>query len=107
MRSVGVGPGDRVVGYVPNVGEAVVAFLGAASVGATWAVCNQDLAVGGVVARLSQLEPTVLVASDGSVYAGKRRDRRDEIGRDPFQLPTLKATVVVPRLGEPIEGLAG
>ncbi|BDX34663.1 acetoacetyl-CoA synthetase [Mycobacterium antarcticum] len=104
LRSVGVQAGDRVVGYLPNVGEAVVAFLGAASVGATWAVCNQDLAVGGVVARLSQLEPTVLVASDGSVYAGKRRDRHDELAEIRSQLTTLKATVVVPRLGEPVVG---
>ena len=103
LRSVGVGKGDRVVGYLPNIGEAVVAFLGAASVGATWAVCNQDVAVPGVVARLGQLEPTVLVASDGSVYAGKRRPRHDELARIRSQLPTLKATVVVPRLGEPVE----
>jgi acetoacetyl-CoA synthetase len=104
LRSVGVEPGDRVVGYLPNVGEAVVSFLGAASVGATWAVCNQDLAVGGVVARFGQLNPTVLVASDGSVYAGKRRDRRAELAEIRSQLPTLKATVVVPRLGEPVDG---
>ncbi|KAA0102067.1 acetoacetate--CoA ligase [Mycolicibacterium sp. P1-18] len=103
LRGVGVVPGDRVVGYLPNVGEAVVAFLGAASVGATWAVCNQDLAVGGVVARLGQLEPKVLVASDGSVYAGKRRDRHAELTDIRSQLPTLVATVVVPRLGQPID----
>ena len=104
LRGVGVVPGDRVVGYLPNVGEAVVCFLGAASVGATWAVCNQDLAVGGVVARLGQLEPKVLVASDGSVYAGKRRDRHAELAEIRSQLPTLVATVVVPRLGQPIDG---
>ncbi|MDP9165592.1 MAG: acetoacetate--CoA ligase [Actinomycetota bacterium] len=103
LRSVGVVPGDRVVGYLPNIGEAVVAFLGAASVGATWAVCNQDLAVGGVVARLGQLEPKVLVASDGSVYAGKRRDRHAELAEIRRQLPSLAATVVVPRLGEQID----
>jgi acetoacetyl-CoA synthetase len=99
LRSLGVGPGDRVVGYLPNIGEAVVAFLGAAAVGATWAVCNQDLAVNGVVARLGQLEPTVLVASDGSVYNGKRIDRAAELAEIRAQLPTLKATVLVPRLG--------
>jgi len=101
LRGVGVVPGDRVVGYLPNVGEAVVAFLGAASVGATWAVCNQDLAVGGVVARLGQLEPKVLVASDGSVYAGKQRDRHAELAEIRSQLPTLVDTVLVSRLGVP------
>ena len=107
LRSVGVEPGDRVVGYLPNIGEAVAAFLGAASVGATWAVCNQDLSVGGVVARLGQLEPTVLVASDGSVYAGKRRDRHAELAEIRSQLPTLKATVLVPRLGESVDDTTG
>ena len=104
LRRLGVKPGDRVVGYLPNIGEAVAAFLGAASVGATWAVCNQDLAVDGVVARLGQLEPSVLVASDGSVYAGKRHDRSKELAEIRSALPTLKATVLVPRLGsEPAE----
>ena len=99
LRALGLQPGDRVVGYIPNIGEAVVAFLAAASVGATWAVCNQDLAVGGVVARLGQLEPTVLVASDGSVYGGKRHDRRAGLAEIRGALPTLRATVLVPRLG--------
>jgi acetoacetyl-CoA synthetase len=100
LRGLGVVPGDRVVGYLPNIGEAVVAFLGAAAVGATWAVCNQDLAVAGVVARLGQLAPTVLVASDGSLYNGKRIDRSAELAEIRAQLPTLKATVLVPRLGD-------
>ncbi len=105
LRRLGVKPGDRVVGYLPNIGETVAAFLGAASVGATWAVCNQDLAVDGVVARLGQLEPTVLVASDGSVYAGKRHDRSSELAEIRSKLPTLTATVLVPRLGgEPGRG---
>ncbi|MDF2829630.1 MAG: acsA 1 [Mycobacterium sp.] len=99
LRRVGVVPGDRVVGYLPNVGEAVVAFLGAAAVGATWAVCNQDVSPAGVVARLAQLEPTVLVASDGSVYNGKHVDRSAELATIRSQLPTLRATVLVPRLG--------
>lgn len=104
LRNVGVTPGDRVVGYLPNVGEAVVAFLGAAAVGATWAVCNPDLAVAGVVSRLAQLEPTVLVAADGSVYGGKRRDKRAELAEIRAQLPTVKATVIVPRLGLQVDG---
>ena len=79
LRRLGVKKGDRVVGYLPNIGEAVAAFLGAAAVGATWAVCNQDLAVSGVVARLGQLEPAVLVASDGSLYGGKRVDRGEQL----------------------------
>src|SRR5882757_3099622 len=106
LRCLGVVAGDRVVGYIPNIGEAVVAFLGTAAVGATWAVCNQDLAVSGVVARLAQLEPKVLVASDGSLYNGKRIDRTAELSEIRSQLPTLTATVLVPRLGgEPPSGV--
>jgi acetoacetyl-CoA synthetase len=99
LRRAGVRPGDRVVGYLPNVAETVVAFLAAASVGATWAVCNPDLAVGGVIARLGQLEPTVLVATDGSVYGGRQHDKRSDLAEIRRRLPTLTATVVVPRLG--------
>ena len=99
LRGLDVKPGDSVVGYLPNVAEAVVAALAAASVGAVWAVCNQDMAVDGVIARLGQLEPTVLVASDGSVYGGNRVDRREELTEIRCAMPTLRATVVVPRLG--------
>ena len=99
LRDLGVGPGDAVVGYLPNVAEAAVAALGAAAVGAIWAVCNQDVSVDGVIARLGQVEPAVLVASDGSVYGGKRIDRRAELATIRQAMPTLKATVVVPRLG--------
>jgi len=104
LRGVGVGVGDRVVGYLPNVAEAVVAFLATASVGAIWAVCNPDLAVGGVTARLGQLEPTVLVAADGTVYGGRSHDKRTEIAEIRSGLPTLQATVVVPRLGLEVGG---
>ncbi|CAN5126209.1 acetoacetate--CoA ligase [soil metagenome] len=106
LRGLGVQPGDRVVGYLPNIGEAVVAFLGAAAVGATWAVCNPDLAVDGVVSRLAQLEPAVLVAADGSVYGGKQRDKRPELAEIRAQLPTLKATVLVPRVGLEVDSEA-
>jgi acetoacetyl-CoA synthetase len=99
LRNLGVKPGDAVVGYLPNVAEAVVAALAAASVGAIWAVCNQDVAVDGVIARLGQVEPAVLVATDGSVYGGKRIDRLAELATIRAAMPTLRAAVVVPRLG--------
>ncbi|OBH90049.1 acetoacetate--CoA ligase [Mycobacterium sp. E2989] len=104
LRGLGVGPGDAVVGYLPNVGEAAVAALAAASVGAIWAVCNQDVSVDGVIARLGQVEPAVLVATDGSVYDGKRIDRRAELDTIRRAMPSLRAAVVVPRLGLAAEG---
>jgi acetoacetyl-CoA synthetase len=103
LRSLGVKAGDSVVGYLPNVGEAVVAALAAAAVGAIWAVCNQDVSVDGVIARLGQVEPAVLVASDGSLYDGKRIDRREQLATIRQAMPTLRATVVVPRLGVDLE----
>ena len=99
LRSVGVQQGDRVVGYLPNIGETVVAFLAAAGIGATWAVCNPDLAVGGVTARLGQLEPTVLVAADGTVYGGRSHDKRADIAEIRSAIPTLKDVIVVSRIG--------
>jgi acetoacetyl-CoA synthetase len=99
LRELGVVPGDRVVGYLPNIGEAVAAFLGAASVGAVWSVCNQDFGEASVVARLRQLDPVVFVVADGSVYGGRDRDRRDVIANIAAALPTLRATVMVERLG--------
>ena len=104
LRGLGVRPGDAVVGYLPNVAEAAVAALAAASVGAIWAVCNQDVSVDGVIARLGQVEPAVLVATDGSVYDGKRIDRRAELDTIRRAMPSLRATVVVPRLGHPTDG---
>ena len=99
LRAMGVVPGDRVVGYLPNIGEAVAAFLGTASVGAVWSVCNQDFGEASVVARLRQLDPVILVAADGSVYGGRDRDRRAVIAKIAAALPTLRATVMVERLG--------
>jgi acetoacetyl-CoA synthetase len=87
LRGLGVKPGDSVVGYLPNVAEAVVAALAAASVGAIWAVCNQDVSADGVIARLGQVEPAVLVASE-------------ELTTIRGAMPTLRATVVVPRLDD-------
>ncbi|OBF97956.1 acetoacetate-CoA ligase [Mycobacterium sp. 852014-52450_SCH5900713] len=104
LRGLGVRPGDAVVGYLPNVAEAAVAALAAAAVGASWAVCNQDVAVDGVIARLGQVEPAVLVATDGSVYDGKRIDRRAELDTIRAAMPSLRATVVVPRLGLAADG---
>ena len=95
LRRLGVGKGDRVVAYLPNVPETVVALLATASIGAIWSSCAPEFGVSSVVDRFAQIEPKVLVAVDGYRYGGAWHDRRDaliEIGR---RLPTLKATVLV------------
>nr|WP_206615295.1 acetoacetate--CoA ligase [Rhodococcus spongiicola] len=99
LRSIGVGPGDRVVGYLPNVPEAIVAFLATASLGAVWAACGQDYSAPAALDRLGQLEPKVLVTADGYRFAGKEHRRDAEIAQLREGLASLVATVLVPRLG--------
>lgn len=101
LRSLGVGPGDRVVGYLPNIAEAIIAFLATASIGATWSACGQDYTAKAALDRLGQLEPTVLVAADGYRFGGKAHDKTGDSTALRAGLPTLKAAVLVSRLGEP------
>ncbi|MBL1074288.1 acetoacetate--CoA ligase [Nocardia sp. 2] len=99
LSDLGVRPGDRVVGYLPNIPEAVIAFLATASIGAVWSACGQDYTAKAALDRLGQLDPVVLIAADGYRYGGREHDRRDEIATLRAGLPGLRATVVVPVLG--------
>ncbi|WP_406491141.1 acetoacetate--CoA ligase [Streptomyces sp. NBC_01604] len=101
LRDLGVGPGDRVVGYLPNTPHAIIAFLAAASLGAVWSVCGQDYAPQAAADRFGQLEPTVLIAGDGYLFNGTTHDRRDAALDLARSLPTLKATVLVDHVGLP------
>ncbi len=92
LREHGVGPGDRVAGYLPNIPEAVIAFLATASIGAVWSACGQDYSAKAALDRLGQLEPKVLVAADGYRFAGKYRDKRADVAALRDGLPTLTAT---------------
>ena len=98
LRSLGVGPGDRVVAYMPNIPEAIVAFLAGASIGAVWSSCSPDFGPASVVDRFAQIEPKVLFAVDGYSYGGKRFDRRDVLAELQEAMPSLKRTVVLPYL---------
>ena len=99
LRELGVGRGDRVVGYLPNTPHAVIAFLATVSLGAVWSVCGQDYAPRAAADRFAQLRPTVLVAADGYVFNGTAHDRRAASLELARTLPTLKATVCVDHLG--------
>ena len=101
LRDLGVGVGDRVVGYLPNTPHAIVAFLATASLGAVWSVCGQDYAPTSAADRFAQLEPTVLIAADGYLFNGTTHDRRDAVLELATGLPTLKATVLVGHVGLP------
>ncbi|MFE7267220.1 acetoacetate--CoA ligase [Streptomyces sp. NPDC057592] len=98
LREMGVGPGDCVAGYLPNIPHAVVALLATAAVGATWTVCSPDFGTPSVLARLRQARPTVLVAADGYRYAGRDHDRRPHTAELLDGLPTVRHLVAVDRL---------
>ena len=96
MRAIGVAPGERVAGYLPNLTEAVVAMLAASSIGAIWSSCSPDFGTKGVLDRFGQIEPVLLVAADGYRYAGKVIDCRTRIREVAEAIPSLRAVWVVP-----------
>ena len=96
LERLGVGPGDRVAGYLPNIPETLVAFAATVSLGAVWASCAPELGVRSVVDRLVQLEPTVLLAVGGYGFRDRSIDRRDEVATIRAALPTLRHVVDVP-----------
>jgi acetoacetyl-CoA synthetase len=96
LRRLGVGRGDRVVAYMPNVAETVVAFLATASLGAIWSSCAPEFGVPTVVDRFAQIEPKVLIATEGYRYGGRDFDRRERVREIEAALPTLEHTVLVP-----------
>jgi acetoacetyl-CoA synthetase len=98
LRRLGVQRGDRVAGYLPNVPEAVVAFLGTAAVGAVWSSCAPDFGTRAVLDRFAQIEPTVLVAVDGYRFNGREYDRRDVVAELRSALTSVRTTIAVPRL---------
>ena len=99
LRDRGVGPGDRVVGYLPNIAATVAAFLATAAVGATWSACSQEYSPAGAADRLGQLDPTVLFIADGYRYAGKVHDRAEHNDQLRRLLPTVRETVWVSHIG--------
>jgi acetoacetyl-CoA synthetase len=93
---LGVGPGDRVVAYLPNIPETLIAFAATASLGAVWASCAPELGVRSVVDRLVQLEPSVLLTVGGYGFRDRSVDRREEVATIRAALPTLRHVVHVP-----------
>lgn len=96
LKDLGVGPGDRVVGFVPNRPEVLVAMLATASLGAVWSSCSSDFGIQGVLDRFNQIAPKVLFAGDGYFYNGKWIDCTGKITAIQSEIKSLKATVVIP-----------
>lgn len=96
LAAEGVGVGDRVAAYLPNVAETLVAMLGAAAIGATWSSCSPDFGVQGVVDRFGQIAPTVLVVAAGYLHGGQLHDGRAKAAEIAGRLPSVRRVVVVP-----------
>ena len=92
----GVGVGDRVAAVMPNMPETVICMLATVSLGAIWSSCSPDFGVQGVLDRFGQIEPTVLIASDGYYYNGKELDCLAKVAEIAHALPSVARTVIVP-----------
>jgi acetoacetyl-CoA synthetase len=100
LRELGVQKGDRVVAYMPNMPETLMAFLACASIGAIWSSCSPDFGTSSVIDRFKQIEPKILFAIDGYQYGGKQFDRRSIVSEIQQALPTLQHTIFVPYLNQ-------
>lgn len=103
LREEGVGVGDRVVAYMPNVAETVICMLAATSLGAIWASTGTEMGYTAVVDRLGQLEPKVLVTVDNSTYKGRTTDLRETVARIARAVPSLRRVLVISRRKERVD----
>jgi len=106
LRNMGVKRGDRVVAYLPNIPQTVIALLACASIGAIWSSCSPDFGTRSVNDRFNQIGPKVLFAVDGYQYGGKGFDCRPAVAELQQSLSTLEKTILVPYL-QPDAGVAG
>ncbi len=98
LKSKGVGKGDRVAAFLPNIPEATYAFLATCSLGAIWSSCSPDFGASSVLDRFRQIEPKVLIAVDGYQYGGKKFDKRETVRELVEQLPSLQLLILLPYL---------
>jgi len=104
LRRLGVGRGDRVAAYAPNIPETLVAFLATAAIGAVWTSCAPEFGTRSVVDRLSQVDPVVLLAVDGYRYGDKLVDRADEVRAVVAAVPSIRHVVGIRYLGTGDDG---
>jgi acetoacetyl-CoA synthetase len=96
LKRLGIGAGDRVAAYMPNIPESVTALLATTSIGAIWSSCAPDMGTTGVLDRFRQIEPKLLFAVDGYRYGGKDFDRRETVRELVAQLPTVQTVIFLP-----------
>ena len=98
LAAAGVGPGDRVAAFMPNMPETVVAMLATTALGAVWSSCSPDFGVQGVLDRFGQIAPKVLIAVEGYHYNGRELDVLDKVAAVAAALPTVDQVVIVPHV---------
>jgi acetoacetyl-CoA synthetase len=96
LKDSGIQVGDRVVGFMPNMPQAIIAMLAAASLGATWSSCSPDFGIKGVLDRFGQIKPRVIFTANGYLFKGKNIDSLERISDILKQLPSIEKVVVVP-----------
>jgi acetoacetyl-CoA synthetase len=96
LRAAGVTVGDRVVGFMPNMPQSIIAMLAATSIGATWSSCSPDFGIKGVLDRFGQIKPKVLFTANGYSFKGKKIDSLERIANILKELPSTEKVVVVP-----------
>ena len=107
LKDAGIGSGDRICGYLPNLPQTLIAMLASASLGAVWSSCSPDFGAHGVLDRFGQIAPKILFTADGYFYSGKRLDSLETIGAVAAHLPSVERVVVIPYLADraPLERL--
>jgi len=96
LKALGIQPGDRVVGFMPNMPQTIIAMLAATSLGATWSSCSPDFGIKGVMDRFGQITPKVLFTANGYLFKGKPLDSLERISEIVKKIPSIKKMVVVP-----------
>ena len=96
LKDLGIQPGDRVVGFMPNMPESIIAMLAATSMGAAWSSCSPDFGIKGVLDRFGQIKPRVLFTANGYSFKGKKLDSMERISHILKELPSIEKVVVVP-----------
>ena len=100
LKKLGIQKGDRVVGFVPNMPESIIAMLAATSLGAIWSSCSPDFGIKGVLDRFGQTRPKVLFTADGYFFKGKPLDSINKIGGIVKEIPSIEKIVVIPYVSE-------
>ena len=96
LRKMGIESGDRIVGYMPNIPETIIAMLATTSIGAIWSSCSPDFGIQGVLDRFIQIKPKIIFAADGYFYNGKLFNSIDKLEAIVNKLPTIEQTIIVP-----------